>query len=43
VAAGLAPGGALRLRTRAGMRDVSDGRVTENASRVRAARRAAAT
>lgn len=41
VAAGLAPGGALRLRTRAGLRDVSDGRVTANASRVRAARRAA--
>lgn len=40
VAAGLAPDGALRLRTRAGMRDVADGRVTENASRVRAARRA---
>jgi len=43
VAAGLAPGGALRLRTRAGMREVSDGRVTENASRVRATRRAAST
>jgi BirA family biotin operon repressor/biotin-[acetyl-CoA-carboxylase] ligase len=42
VAAGLAPGGALRLRTRAGMREVSDGRVTASASRVRAARRAAA-
>ena len=27
VAAGLAPGGALRLRTRAGTRDVADGRI----------------
>lgn len=27
VAAGLAPGGALRLRTHAGMRDISDGRI----------------
>lgn len=41
VAAGLAPGGALRLRTRAGLRDVPDGRVTERASRVRDARRTA--
>lgn len=41
VAAGLAPGGALRLRTRAGLYDVSEGRVTEHASRVRTARRPA--
>lgn len=38
VAAGLAPSGALRLRTRSGTRDVASGRVLADASRARAAK-----
>ena len=38
IAAGLAPSGALRLRTRVGTRDISSGRVLANAPRARAAK-----
>ena len=37
IAAGIAPSGALRLRTRAGTREVASGRISEYASPVRAA------
>jgi BirA family biotin operon repressor/biotin-[acetyl-CoA-carboxylase] ligase len=38
IAAGIAPSGALRLRTRAGTRDITSGRILEFASRLRAAK-----
>ena len=39
IAAGIAPSGALRLHTRAGLRDVTSGRVSVNAARVRTTKR----
>jgi BirA family biotin operon repressor/biotin-[acetyl-CoA-carboxylase] ligase len=39
IAAGIAPSGALRLHTRAGLRDVTSGRVSVDAARVRTTKR----